>query len=44
MGHFKTKKKKFANGSNQVKPTGNPRKPFFWKVRLELSLIQKKNT
>ena len=40
MGHFK--KKKFAQGSNQVNPTGNPRKPFFWKVQLELSYIQKK--
>ena len=41
MGHFK--KKKFAQGSNQVNPTGNLRKPFLWKVQLELSLTKKKS-
>ena len=42
MGHFKTKKKNFVQGSNLVNPTGNPRKQFFWKAIFWMSLFQKK--
>ena len=40
MRHFEAEEKKICSW---VKPGGSPRKQFFWKVQLELSLTQKKS-